>query len=559
MIAFSSHCGRARLTVVAGPYESPAILTTVTAIAVDGSGEPFLRFSGATVFDAATQEHIRSVIGNLLDRLCRSLGITDRAVEIGISNVGAAAQQEIGLTLSGFSADVPILLASLCALLGLPSPMSVVATGHIASLAGDVANVRGIPAKVAAAQTDPDVKTFVCPSQDRDGSIGELTPDYQRRAMIALDEARSHLSVVAINDVADLADHVFDPDDLVRSALSRGYFEEQVPNSIKTSPADRLADLLLRDGPHRFWKALERWFQAGKIEDARELLYYYCAHYIRQERFPEHFGRRLHTLLASLAPAIRRLRILYPLVSLETFLRLARFGGPSQQEDTRLLFRATQEGVAVKSPVQTTTSDSRSESIELEADQDVGAVLAEISAENLARKVGRPIDDARASFVLDSVQSESNETTLDLLASFYLHLERACHEIPIHVAPGKMMAEAIVLAEESFRNEGGMDALQAEARDATRGGLRFVLDQLAAEYRRKHQLMHANSVLTQALSSRPFEARVAFVRALMGRLGPLLPDELRMLPAERLARSPAKIVNELVKSFDDFKRLLRTL
>lgn len=126
-----------------------------------------------------------------------------------------------------------------------------------------------------------------------------------------------------------------------------------------------------------------------------------------------------------------------------------------------------------------------------------------------------------------------------MLASFYLHLERTCHEIPIHVAPGKMMAEAIVLAEESFRNEGGMDALQAEARDATRGGLRFVLDQLAAEYRRKHQLMHANSVLTQALSSRPFEARVAFVRALMGRLGPLLPDELRMLPAGPVSSRPS--------------------
>lgn len=562
----TSHTGRARVPVVTGSDEGPAILTTLTAVAVDRREGPFMYFSGTSAFQKQTQDHLTEVVAPLIERIFARLGIVNRAVEIGVSNIGAAAQRDFSLEISGYSADTGVFIAALVALLALPSPMSLATTGHIASAAGDIVNVRATPAKVAAARGDADIKTFICPSFEDDRSIGVLTPDYQRRAMIAINEARVSLEVWQITDCAELVEKVFDPDDLVRSALLHGFYREGtasvpvVPSNRTaanaSAPIDRIVDFIGRDGGRRFMASLERTLQTDRIEDARELLHLYCRHHIQLERYPDHFGRRLHALLASLSFLIRRRPVESPLIEIPTYSRLAQFADPSQQDDARLLFEASQN--LIRKPraemIQSPSPDLNPDEV---ADREVEALIRGISAEGLAQKFGNRIDEARASFRLDRVQTESNDETLDVVAGYYLHLKRHTMDIPTTVTPVAVMDAAIELTEAAFHRERGLDGVYAEARDATRGGLRYILDVVTNEYRRRMQTRHVNAVLKQALDCRPFESRVRFMAALKQQLSPLMP-EIRRFEPDQLARDSSSLVRELVRSTDDFKRLLRT-
>ena len=79
-------------------------------------------------------------------------------------NLDAASITEVGLNISGFSADVPILLAILSASLQMAVPEDIVSTGHIASPDGDIRMVRNLPTKFAAAVEANSIKRFVHPA-----------------------------------------------------------------------------------------------------------------------------------------------------------------------------------------------------------------------------------------------------------------------------------------------------------------------------------------------------------------------------------------------------------
>ena len=80
------------------------------------------------------------------DNIINALDLPKHSFDIWVANIGATSLNEIGITISGFSADVPVLLAILSASLQLPVSADIVSTGHIASPDGDIRMVRGLPA-----------------------------------------------------------------------------------------------------------------------------------------------------------------------------------------------------------------------------------------------------------------------------------------------------------------------------------------------------------------------------------------------------------------------------
>ncbi len=556
----ASQTGRAKAALVFGDGADAraVIVTVIVRSRAPGSGER-IRFTGPGVFEGRAARHIAEVVLSVVDHICRGVGVRRRRFEIAIANMGATAAANLGFAVTGLSADVPVLLAMLSVALGMPVPQNMVCTGHVASSDGRIALVSGIPAKLAATEKEGSIKTFIHPAFRQDASVGALAPAELQRATEAISGAPGNVRVIAVSNVAELVRTVFDDEAVVLASLRCGFFNATLSAIEESDPIGQALQFLVENGDARFWAAMERRLLAGDNDEARELLSARARFHVRRKAYPAGLGNRLVQLVRSLPPATRRLKITSPLLGMQDCIRLGQFATDADHEDVRLLIDATQgkntngkqQASSVPTALRVTEEASGSAALE--------AVLDEISADTLARRIGLPIDTARAVYHMDTVITESFDEFSEVVASYYLHLLRHTRSVPAGTEAHAVSAKALGLLEEAFAKQGGRKAALAEARDGTHGGLRFVLDAMTERFKADQQADYVRWVLKQALDPDDWDATVAFTAALLRRLAPDLPAEIRALPAERLANHYESIVQAYARSVETVRVLLRTL
>lgn len=553
----NSAIARARTVLVCGHgSQARAVITTVGARTVRLEGQPRLTCTGPAAFDTQVVEHLNSTVLPVVNRILHLLGRRARSFQISLANLGAASSADLPMAVSGFSADVPILLAMLSAALQLRIPQDLVATGHIASIEGDIRSVRSLPGKMAAAFTDSKIKRFIYPDVDADSSMSVLAPQERQQIHSTALRAKTRLVLTSVADICGLVRHVFTDEAVVLGALRAGFFGRTAAESRDGSPVDEAAVLLLTDDEARFWRVLDNYLMSGSSEAARRLLLTRARFQIRQRRYPALFGKRLLQAMRTAPPAVRRLKIRLPLLPMAIYIQLCRFASHTDHEDVQYLMRAVSDRWPSESE-RTTASQELEAEVDRDAAAAVETILGMISAQALAAKIGLPIDTARASFVLDQPTTDSYNEFNRIIEAFYLRLLQHMEPDSVSV-PGPMLSsEAQYLLENAFANKGGFDAARAEAADGLHGGLRFVLDAMADYYKYEQQNRYVNQVLTQALDPRDWQAKVDFMKALFTRIGPHLPEEIRRQPLGHLARNYQNVVLAYVRSMDQVRQLLQ--
>ena len=179
----TSFSGRANTVLVLGRgTDSKAVISSVIARVCDQQRGDRVCFPGTATFSRKTTKHIMEVVLAAADNIINALDLPKHSFDISVANLGATSLNEIGITISGFSADVPILLATLSASLQISISDDIVCTGHIASPDGDIRMVRGLPAKLRVAEKAESIQTFVYPEVDQDNSLEYLTPAEKENA-----------------------------------------------------------------------------------------------------------------------------------------------------------------------------------------------------------------------------------------------------------------------------------------------------------------------------------------------------------------------------------------
>lgn len=550
--------GRARTVLVFG-QGAAATATTATVLArtCRPAGGRQLRFAGVGRFDRQARQHLSRNVLAVVQSILRRLSLRRRAFEISIVNLAAASAVDVGLKISGFSADTAALLAMLSAALKVPISQDCVVTGHVASSDGDIRSVRSLPAKLTAAMADPTIRRFVHPCLDADPSLESLSPAEKERSQDAILEAGGRIKTMAVADVRQLLKACTSEEAVVRGALRRGFFEPADPLHGEGSPVDQCAAFLTADNEGRFWRALQGRLLAAHGQRARALLRSRASYQVRRKRYPDGFGAKLLGLVRSVPPAVRRLKMDVPLLAMDQSLRLCGLGAAKDHDDVQCLLDAVR-GRAVSAKPRTKTPSAPPKTTSA-AEAAVAAVLDEISAEALARNIGEPIDLARASYTLERVTVDSYEAFADEVAAFYRSVlwhtgtQEACPQDPAAAA------DAMALLERAFRDGGGTDGAWSQAHYGTSGGLRVVLDQMTEQYKIQQQGRHVQRALQEAMDPLDWDARVAFMGAFLARLGPQLPAEIRDQPPERYARHYDTILQAYVRSLDSVQQLLRTL
>jgi hypothetical protein len=549
--------GRAKTVLVFGQGDAAtAVVSSILARVRRDSSRKRLVFRGSADFGPEVSKHLSETVLTAVDRIVHGLGLKTRNFEVSVVNLGAASAVDLGLSISGFSADTAALLALLSATLKIPLAQTYIVTGHIASPDGDIRTVSNMPVKLAAVLGDPSNTRFIFPSVDADGSLQSLSPAERQETVDAFVEAKGRIRMDAVSDVSQLLQASVGDDAVVLASLRTGFFAFDNLADHQDSPVDRVVYFLTNGNESRFWQTLDNYLLSSKCKKAKELLLARTQYQVRKKKYPEGFGRRLLQLIQSLPPSTRRLKTVFPLLPMDKCLDLARAAREEDQEDVKHLLdaalgKALGRERGLKMVAESTTPATR------DAYAAVDAILDEINAEALANRIGRPIDSARASYVIEDVIIESHEGFHDAISAFYLFLLRRTDSIPASVDGKKVAPEAFALLERTFKGKGGTVAALSEARYGINGGMRLVLDVMTEQLKTERQASHVSRVLKEAIDPLDWSARVEFMRAFLDRLGPQLSPEIREQPPERFARHYEIILQAYVRSLDQVKQLLR--
>jgi len=550
--------GRVKTALVLGQGESRVALISNILARVQPTLKPKrLSVAGPAVFSAEIIQHFEDTVLTTVDRIVHGLGLESKSFELSVVNLGAASVSGIGMDISGYSADVAVMTAMLSAALELPSPQSIIVTGHVASADGDIRPVESLPVKLEAALKDEAILHFICPSPAADGSCRILTPKETQNIEDAVIAAKNMIRISEVTDIFDLVKTMFSDETIVVSGLRSGFFGRKSVSITGNAPTDHAAQYLLSENESRFWRTLENHLLSERCTDARHLLLTRINFQVCRKEYPKGFGRELYQLILSLPPSIRRLKVLFPLVPLDKCLELSRFFLESDLKDVELLIEAALGKIIPKNTDDKKSSPTtRSHGV---ASASADTVLDLIRSESLAEKIGLPIDAARASYAMGAVVLDSHQDFLDTVSAFYIHLLRHTNSISGSVELRKASDNAYHLLDQAFEGKGGAVAAWAEARHGTNGGLRFVIDVMTEQFKTEQQLKYINSVFKEVVDPLDWDAKEALMAAFLDRMGQHLPDEVRKQPVKRYIRHYEPIVRFYIKSLDQVKDLLRRL
>lgn len=545
--------GKAKTVLVFGPDDAAkAIVSSIIVRVCRRSGRKRVALHGQVTFDHATLEHMSQGVLGLVDRICGLLDVAPKCFEMEMVTPGVASITELPVTISGFSADAPVFLALLSAALGMPLPQDLLTTGQLGSSDGELRPVRQIPAKLAAAVGNRGIKRFCCPPPDADDSLSALAPDEATAVEEATVKARDRLQINYVADVGELLKQALDEESVLLAALRSGFFGQVKIEG--ANPLDEAVAFLADDHETRFWRVVTADFASSAMDKAKKLLSERCQFHVRRTEYPVGLGANLLPLVRTLPATVRRSREVFPLFSMKKYHRLAQYASPSDQRDAQLLENA----ISGKGIERLTGHEPNEEVAEPDrgAAASVDAVLHEISAETLADKSGRPIDTARASYMMANVLADSEDAFWNEVASFYAALQRALTGVALPDT-NVLADEAGDLLRRSFADKGGTKEALAEGRFGVHGGMRYVLDVMTDQFKSEQQAKRINQVVKTAVDSLDWDARVAFMKAFLARIGPQLSADIQIRPPKDYAGNHEEIIRVYAQSLDHLKRVLQ--
>lgn len=547
--------GRAKVVLTVGSGDDAfAVVTDIIAVRVPPAEPNMFRFLGTSKFDDATAAHYEAVLAPILRTIAEQLRIPISSFELSVSNADIAAMQDRTITVVGYSADLPVFLACISAMLEVPIEEPLLATGHIGSRGGNIQMVSNLPAKLRAACGAPEVEAFVYPGiVTEDASLTELTPEEVTAATDAIRSAKDHLFLHAARDLDDLLRAAFSDYNLILSSLKHGYFELEHPAKVDVPGLCTLA----QSTEERFWTTLHDAFRDGETDVIEGLLEARLQFHVRRNRYCQDFGRRLFDRLAALPPVARDTRVPFPLLSdslLASFIKLI---DASCVTDVRFLLDASAGDRFAKSALVSQGPGFRS--THNAASERLDAILGEIDVDNLWRKIGRPYDEARQTFHCDQLIAESSSECIETVGAFLNHARLYTDTAVREIGRDAVMAEAVNVLGEAFARLGGINSAYAEARVGTRGGLRFVLNTVVDHLKLREMEKHINYVFSSGLSELKDEEKVEVIAEFIKRLRPLMPEGTITGRPSDYVENARELIQVFARASSQVKQLVRAM
>ena len=542
-------------TVLVAP-ENRAIITTLIAHAERDASSPMLLFQGTVKFEKAVQRHLQETVLKHVCNITGSLKIPLNAFTLSAVNIGAASSSDIGISVNGFSGDVSVFLALLSSALQLPIRQDIVFTGHIGSFEGDILPVENLPAKCEACILDKSITQFVYPNLESELSLKRLKPREYETAIAAIRSCRGKLKLHQVVNTLELLQKAIEPEAMVLSSLRSDFFAG-VSDPSPNSNLEPLITYFTQNNDKRLWDSLERAFLLKNVETGKELIKTFTKYYIERRKYPSNFGAYLSKLLVSLPPHIKKTSGLFPLLPKHLYIDLIQYVSDPDYEDMSLLHQALY-GELKQSSIQPEPSKKQQR---LSAHQKslLSHILDQLNPDHIESKITRPYDEARASYAMDMITVESNAEFVDAITAFYAHIFRHINETGKVLDTDKLSGEALDVLKKTFHQKHGYNEALSEAKEGTRGGLRYILDRMTEYLKNEARQRHILKTFKENIDPLDFDARTAIIAEILKRKEEDLPEEITSQKPERFAVDYEEIVTAYVQSKVSLQNVFRRL
>lgn len=549
--------GRTKTAFVPKQLVDPfAIITEIIAHAAPGDSGKRLDFRGPVTLDDENIHHLETVVLPIVDEFADRTGLPHKNHVLSIENIGVKATRGKGLKISGFSADLPLFLALLSATLQLPLRQDVISTGHISSVAGDVAPVLDIPTKLEAAVASADISEFVFPDIDKDQSSIRLAAPEFKKAQGSLFRYKDQIKLTAVEDICDVLKAFVTDESIISCGLNQGFFAVTPKTNDLNNPINRSLSYLLSDSEKRFWNVLQDFLFSQGIDKAKNLISSFMQFHIGKSHYPEHFGEQLYRLTMSLPLLTRRLDRLFPLAPIDMCIALSQYAEVSDHSDVQILYKLTSDDefarkIDTRDEEEATTTDTGHEG------QLLRRILFEFTDTNLAEKIGKSLDEARGNYLMKAVTVQNASEFNQAVTGFYTHMMRYTQSPEGHVSRDAAASEAIDIINKAFRDRGGYEAALAEGKNGTKGGLRFIFDVMTDHEKfvkiEKYKVM----VIKESIDPLDWDAKVKLAEYIKNHYGRYLPDVFRNMEPEQLAHHLEELILLLAGREENIGRWFR--
>ena len=551
--------GRTKTILIASDSSgnTVGVVSEIVTRASSFAGKERLAVKGPVNFEKRSLQQLSSVIVPIVDRICEHLNVPQLNYEISVTNLGAAAAIGSGVKISGYSADLPLFLSLFSASINIGLSQDVIGTGHIASLDGNIAPVKGIPLKIFSALETPGISRFACPDPEQDKSFKALTPLEYQSVKESLIKHRGEITIQPVRNIFDAVSIFTTDESIVTCSLKTGFFDIDTAGFDLHSPVGRIVAMLGEGNKKRFWDSLERFLFNREFEQARCHLSNYIDFHIHNQIYPKGFGNELQLLLISLPLRHREQKMLFPLLPMDLCIKVSHYAKESDHEDYQKMFEAV-SGIGV-SKYRETGSETTKILVKDPDDDFLDQITMEINKENLNQKYGRIFDEARGSFIKGPVTVRDGFEFKDAITAFSAHIHRYVNQTVGNLDIEAITSDAIDQVKEAFERMGGYNAALSEGMNGINGGMRIVFDTITDYLKQKAIDKHMNRIFIESIDPLSADDRVKLTEIILKRIGPSIPQALRDIPADKLESQLETVLRYYVDSLDKVINMMRTL
>lgn len=547
-----TYIGRAKTVLVSG--EGAAVITEIIAKTFEEKKSQKIHFSGSVNFDEPVKDHIRSTILCCVNEIVHSLRIPIQSFEISAVNIGATSSSDIGLSIQGYSADVSIFMAMLSASMKLPIEQDILFTGHIASKEGDISQVKMLGTKSEAAVIDKGVTTFVFPSLESDSSLEIFKPKEYENSISAIKSCRGKINLIPVKNTLELIRKTLSDESIVLASLNNNFFITRY-DEIQNGNHKPLLSFFLQDNNKRFWKSLEYRLLNKNVNESHLLLNAFVDYYIRMKRYPSNFGKKLSELVLSLPYSVKKKNELFPLIKKNKFIQMIQYVEDNDHDDIYLLHKVLYESNDVKIKVNESVNE-----VKIEGNDDTDRldyILEQINPDFIDLNITKPIDEARAGYVLDKIQAENYEDLLNTITAFFIHIYRHTNNHFVDISSEKFNIEALELFKNTFTKQAEFKEAISIALNGNKGGLRYILDKITEFLKKDTRDKHIFAIINDAINPLDYELKKRLIEKIMDREKDRLKLNPEKMNAEQYVENYIAIIQEYAQSKNSLNRIFK--
>jgi len=191
---------------------------------------------------------------------------------------------------------------------------------------------------------------------------------------------------------------------------------------------------------------------------------------------------------------------------------------------------------------------------------DIDGLVNALQEATLARRIGIPHDEARASYPLHSNTVRDWREFENIIADYYTYHYTRCVSPGGSISRTEALGQAKEILEQVYRRRRS-DIVGAfnDARDGTNAGLRGVLDNLADGMKTHSTSRYVRDVWDSRVAPNDFEGKVALIRQFIDRFGDQLSESVQRNRPERYAQDYEDLVSAYVEGLRETSAMFRRL